>query len=209
MFRWILEEVAEAGYLSPKAVFIDGTHIKANTNTKKQVRVQSPEASKHYAKELMEEVKADRQAHGKKPFDDDDEPSAPPKKRRDNTSKKKLARRKKEKLRTVTLNYGDTVLVVDNSEEFAGVAEGYWGENFIDFAVSRGLFAGTGEDTFSPETAMSRAMIVTVLASVDGVDTAAGSALAPQDRATCAQVATILMRFVETVSWEDGPLRMR
>ena len=34
VFRWILEEVAEAGYLSPKAVFIDGTHIKANANTK-------------------------------------------------------------------------------------------------------------------------------------------------------------------------------
>ena len=27
VFRWILEEVAQAGYLSPKAVFIDGTHI--------------------------------------------------------------------------------------------------------------------------------------------------------------------------------------
>ena len=26
VFRWILDEVAEAGYLSPKAVFIDGTH---------------------------------------------------------------------------------------------------------------------------------------------------------------------------------------
>ena len=36
VFRWILEEVAQAGYLSPKAVFIDGTHIKANANTKKQ-----------------------------------------------------------------------------------------------------------------------------------------------------------------------------
>ena len=103
VFRWILEEVAEAGYLSPKAVFIDGTHIKANANTKKQVKVQIPAASKHYAQELMEEVNADREAHGKKPFDDDDEPPTPPKKRRDNTSKKKLARRKKEKLRTVTL----------------------------------------------------------------------------------------------------------
>ena len=30
VFRWILEEVAQAGYLSPKAVSIDGTHIKAN-----------------------------------------------------------------------------------------------------------------------------------------------------------------------------------
>ncbi len=33
-----------------------------------------PVASKHYAKELMEEVNADREAHGKKPFDEDDEP---------------------------------------------------------------------------------------------------------------------------------------
>ena len=107
VFRWILEEVAEAGYLSPKAVFIDGTHIKANANTKKQVKVQIPAASKHYAKELMEEVNADRQAHGKKPFDDDDQPPAPTKKRRDNTSKKKLARRKKEKLRTVKRSVTD------------------------------------------------------------------------------------------------------
>ena len=30
VFAWILEEVAEAGYLSAKAVFIDGTHIKAD-----------------------------------------------------------------------------------------------------------------------------------------------------------------------------------
>lgn len=107
VFRWILEEVAQAGYLSPKAVFIDGTHIKANANTKKQVKIQIPAASKHYAKELMEEVNADREAHGKKPFDDDDEPPAPPKKPRDNTSKKKLARRKKEKLRTVTRSQTD------------------------------------------------------------------------------------------------------
>ena len=91
----------------PKAVFIDGTHIKANANTKKQVKAQVPAASKHYAKELMEEVNADREAHGKKPFDDDDEPPTPTKKRRDNTSKKKLARRKKEKKRTVTRSVTD------------------------------------------------------------------------------------------------------
>ena len=65
VFRWILEEVAKAGYLSPQAVFIDGTHIKANANTKKQVKVQIPAASKHYAKELMEEVNVDRKSHGR------------------------------------------------------------------------------------------------------------------------------------------------
>lgn len=107
VFRWILEEVAEAGYLSPKAVFIDGTHIKASAKTKKQVKAQVSAASKVYVKELMEEVNADREAHGKRPFDDDDEPGSPAKKRRDNTSKKKLARRKKEKKRTVTKSVTD------------------------------------------------------------------------------------------------------
>ena len=107
VFAWILEEVAEAGYLSPKAVFIDGTHIKANANTKKRVKAAISAASKHYAKELMEEVNADREARGKKPFEDDDEPPYPPKKCRDNTSKKELARRKKEKTRIVTQSVTD------------------------------------------------------------------------------------------------------
>ncbi len=108
VFAWILEEVAEAGYLSPKTVFIDGTHIKANANTKKQIKEQVPVASKHYTRELMEEVNADREAHGKKPFDDDDEPPTAPKKRKDNTSRKKLGRRrKKEKTHTVTKSITD------------------------------------------------------------------------------------------------------
>ena len=109
VFAWILEEVAEAGYLSPKAVFIDGTHIKANANTKKRVKAAIPAASKHYAKELMEEVNADREAHGKKPFSDDendednennDEPPASPQEKRDNTSRKKLKKRKNEAKKT-------------------------------------------------------------------------------------------------------------
>ena len=109
VFSWILDEVAEAGYLSPRAVFVDGTHIKANANTKKQLKKEVPVAAKHYAKELMEEVNADREAHGKKPFDDDDhdQPPAPPKKSRDNTSKKKLARRKKQKLKMITESVTD------------------------------------------------------------------------------------------------------
>ena len=108
IFAWILNEIAEAGYLSPKAVFIDGTHIKANANTKKAIKEQVPAASKHYAKELMEEVNADREAHGKKPFNDENSPPAAPKKKRDNTSKKKLKRRKKEeKKRTVTKSETD------------------------------------------------------------------------------------------------------
>ena len=40
VFRWVLEEVACAGYLSPEVVFVDGTHIKANANMKQQVKKQ-------------------------------------------------------------------------------------------------------------------------------------------------------------------------
>ena len=53
------------------------------------------------------QVNADREAHGKKPFDDGQTPT-PPKKKRDNTSKKKQARQKKEaKKRKVTQSVTD------------------------------------------------------------------------------------------------------
>ncbi len=106
IFAWILEEAATAGYLSPKAVFIDGTHIKASANTKKKVKAVIPVASKRYAQELMAEVNADREAHGKAPFEDEELPKSGGKKR-DNTSKKKLVRRKKDKARTVTKSVTD------------------------------------------------------------------------------------------------------
>lgn len=75
----------------------------------------------------------------------------------------------------VTLSDGDTVKVVDNSKTFDDVSDNYWGAEAVDFAVSRELFAGTSATTFSPNTAMNRAMIVTVLARFEGVDTATGS----------------------------------
>ena len=107
IFAWILTEIAEAGYLSPTAVFIDGTHIKANANKKKKVQEEIPVASKRYAKELMDEVNADREKHGKKPFEDENNDNEPPKpsKPNKNTSKKKMARRKKTK--TVTKSVTD------------------------------------------------------------------------------------------------------
>ena len=97
IFAWILNEIAEAGYLSPSAVFIDGTHIKANANNNKKIQEEVPVASKRYAKELMEEVNADREEHNKKPFDDDNDKPTKPIKPDKNTSRKKLARRKKMK----------------------------------------------------------------------------------------------------------------
>ena len=75
----------------------------------------------------------------------------------------------------VTLSDGDTVKIVDNSKTFDDVADNYWGAEAVDFAVSRELFAGTSATTFAPDTAMTRAMIVTVLARFEGVDTTTGS----------------------------------
>lgn len=69
-------KMVEAGYVAPGVVFVDGTHIKANANTKKVAKKEVPVTTKRYAEEDMEEANADREAHGKKPFQD---PPPPPK----------------------------------------------------------------------------------------------------------------------------------
>ena len=83
-FRWILEGVTRAGYLSAEVVFVDRTHIKANANLKKRVKKAIPVAAKRYQEQLDEEIEADRAAHGKKPLkkdDDDDHPATSGKKK--------------------------------------------------------------------------------------------------------------------------------
>ena len=75
VFRWIPEEIAGAGYLSPEVVFVDGTHIKANANLKKRVKREIPAAAKRYQEQLDAEIEADRSAHGKKPLKKDDTPA--------------------------------------------------------------------------------------------------------------------------------------
>ena len=109
VFRWILDEAGSVGALTPTAVFVDGTHIKASASLNKKIRQEVPVAAKRYQEELLAEINADREAHGKKPFDDDMD-DKPPKcggKKRDNTSKKKLARRKKAGFKTVTKSTTD------------------------------------------------------------------------------------------------------
>jgi len=95
IFGWILEEAAMVGCLSPEAVFIDGTHIKASANIHKSIKQAVPDAAVRYQKELMEEINADREAHGKPLFEDDESEPPQPKKKQSNTSRKKAARRKK------------------------------------------------------------------------------------------------------------------
>ena len=38
IFRWVLKAAADEGYLDTEAIFVDGTHIKASANLKKQAR---------------------------------------------------------------------------------------------------------------------------------------------------------------------------
>ena len=76
IFSWILEEIATKGFLSPKTVFIDATHIKANANRKKRIKILAEETARAYEKQLLEEINAERAKEGKKPLDD--EPPAPP-----------------------------------------------------------------------------------------------------------------------------------
>ncbi len=82
IFYWILSEIAHAGYLSPEAVFVDGTHIKANANMKKVVKKAIPQAARNYEEQLLKEINEDREEHGKKPFDD----NKPPKDKKVNES---------------------------------------------------------------------------------------------------------------------------
>ncbi len=64
IFDWILNEINNAGYLSPETAFVDGTHIKANANIKNVVKKEISKAAKIYEKQLMDEINEDREEHG-------------------------------------------------------------------------------------------------------------------------------------------------
>ncbi len=69
----------------------------------------------------------------------------------------------------ITVEGSATVKIVDNSKVFQDVPDAYWGSNAVQFAASRELFSGTGEQMFQPDAPMTRAMVWTVLAQLDGV----------------------------------------
>lgn len=75
----------------------------------------------------------------------------------------------------VTIKDGDTVRIVNNTKQYTDVPASYWGAAAVDYVTGREIFSGTGAATFAPEEAMDRAMIVTVLARLDGVDTSVGA----------------------------------
>ncbi|MBQ9979847.1 MAG: S-layer homology domain-containing protein [Oscillospiraceae bacterium] len=64
-------------------------------------------------------------------------------------------------------------------EAFTDVS-GHWAEDYIKYTVYHGLYNGTSETTFSPETGMTRGMFVTVLGRLAGIDTSLYSTVAEQ-----------------------------
>ena len=97
---------------------------------------------------------------------------------------------------------------------FTDVAKGSWYEAGVTYVTDKGLFQGVGKDTFAPNGTMTRAMIFTVLARLDGQDTSGGDiwnrkgmdwAVAqgisdgsnPQSPMTREQLATMLYRYAK------------
>lgn len=78
IFYHILEEAVRCGFVDASAIFIDGTHIKASANKKKNTKSEIEVEVKAYQKALNEEINAQRKEHGKKPFDFDDDDTPPP-----------------------------------------------------------------------------------------------------------------------------------
>ena len=104
------------------------------------------------------------------------------------------------------------VQIMDNPVVFTDVPGGHWAAEAVAFTASRGLFSGTEQGIFSPEISLSRAMLFTVLARLEGVETEGGDhwyskaqdwaaafgisdGSAPEAAITREQLITILHRY--------------
>lgn len=64
--------------------------------------------------------------------------------------------------------------LVDKSVKFDDVKDGSWMDTAVAYVSSRGLFQGMGGGAFAPSAPMTRGMLVTVLARLDGAATEGG-----------------------------------
>ena len=63
--------------------------------------------------------------------------------------------------------------IIENAKRFNDMAN-HWAKDAVEFASSRELFNGVGNDAFGPDLSMTRGMVSTVLARLAGADTAGG-----------------------------------
>lgn len=104
------------------------------------------------------------------------------------------------------------VKLVDYGKSFTDVAIDNWAYDAIQFSASRELFQATGQSQFTPTGNMTRGMLVTVLARLDGQDTSSGETwysagmvwakgngisdgTAPESSITREQLAVMLYRY--------------
>ncbi len=105
--------------------------------------------------------------------------------------------------------------------DFSDVPAGAWYEDAVKYVTEKGLFNGTGENEFSPGASMTRAMVMTVLARMDGADTSRGETwyekgmawavdngvsdgTNPESEVTREQLATMLYRFAASRGYKTG-----
>ena len=112
--------------------------------------------------------------------------------------------------------------IIDNAKRFNDMAD-HWAKDAVEFASSRELFNGVGNDAFGPDRSMTRGMVGTVLARLAGADTAGGETwyakgtawavengisdgTAPEQPVTREQLAATLYRYAGSpaVSGELG-----
>lgn len=101
--------------------------------------------------------------------------------------------------------------IIDNAKRFNDMAD-HWAKDAVEFASSRELFNGVGNDAFGPDLSMTRGMVSTVLARLAGADTAGGETwyakgtawavengisdgTAPEQPVTREQLAAMLYRY--------------
>lgn len=63
----------------------------------------------------------------------------------------------------------ETLGVAASGDRFTDTAK-HWARDAINFAVGKGLFNGTSDTTFSPDSGMTRGMFVTILGRLSSVD---------------------------------------
>lgn len=69
IFNHIIKQGIDNGFIDTTTVFGDGTHRKANANSRKATDKEVEMIAKTYEKELLDEINEDRIKNGKKPFE--------------------------------------------------------------------------------------------------------------------------------------------
>jgi len=65
-----------------------------------------------------------------------------------------------------------SVKLVDNAKDFNDLPDAHWAKDSMDFVAAREIFQGVAKDTFAPDLPMTRAMLFTVLARLEGEEPA-------------------------------------